>query len=86
MKTIKKILKPITKHPIWTVIILCFILCFIDGYKTNQFNILGYFFLALFLLAAISPYIRKLRKQKAEKENAEYLAKKIAEQMNNNQQ
>lgn len=77
----KKIFEWIKRHPIWTVIIFCFILCFIDGYGKGTFNVPGYAFIALFLIALISPYIRKLRKQKADKENADYLAKKITEEM-----
>lgn len=77
----KASLKFILKHPIITTTIICLILCFIDGRENRQWNIAGYAFLELFIIALLSPYIRKLRQDKQAKEDADYLAKKIADEI-----
>lgn len=76
-------MKFIKNHPVWTTIIICFILCLANGYKSGEYDILGYIFLCLIILAAISPIIRKLNRKKEEKNNADYLAKQIALEINN---
>lgn len=81
MNFFKKVWSFIKNHPIWTVVIFCTILCFIDTYNNKKVNGYGYIFLALFLLALISPYIRKLRRDKQTKKDNDYLAAKIAEEI-----
>lgn len=73
----------ILRHPIWVTTIICVILCFLDGKDKGEWNFAGYAFLEFVILALISPYIRKLRRDKANKEGMDYLAKKIAEEIKN---
>ena len=75
---VKAIFNFIKNHLIITTAIVCLIICFIDGYNKNEYNIMGYFFLFLFIVACLSPIIRRINKNKTEKKQADYLAKQIA--------
>ena len=75
-----KIFDFIKKHPIWTIWIATFILYMINAVTTNNPNPAGYFILGLFLMALFSPLIRRARRRKENKEDMDYLAKKIAEE------
>lgn len=82
MKTILNLLNSIwnfiKNHMIWSALILCFILCFADGFKTNEYNIAGYACVFGALVALLAPFIRNQRIKKQRKEENEYLAKQIA--------
>lgn len=80
MEILKKILNFIKNNIIWTIIIICLMLCFIDGYKTEEYNTYGYILMALVLIAAFAPIIRKQRMKKEKKQEIDYLAKKIVEE------
>ena len=75
-----KILNLIKKHPIITIWIVTFILYMVDGMKNGVPNPAGYFIIGLFLTALFAPLIKRARRKKENKENMDYLAKKIAEE------
>ena len=75
-----KIFDLIKKHPIITIWIVTFILYMINAMSTGNPNPAGYFIIGLFLMALFSPLIRRARRRKENKEDMDYLAKKIAEE------
>lgn len=75
-----KIFDFIKKHPIISIWIITFILYMINAMKTGNPNPAGYFIIGLFLMALFSPLIRRARRRKENKEDMDYLAKKIAEE------
>ena len=75
-----KIFNFIKKHPIITIWITTFILYLVDATKTGVPNPAGYFIIGLFLMAVFSPIIKRTQRRKEEKQNMDYLAKRIAEE------
>lgn len=67
-------------HPILTMFITWFVITFIDGYKTRNWNFAGCALLTLIIFAFFAPFIRNARAKKERKEEIDYLAKRIAEE------
>ena len=72
----------IKSHPIWTIWITTFIMYLFNAVRTGNPNPAGYFVIGLFLMALFSPLIKRSRQRKENKENMDYLAKRIAEEQN----
>lgn len=83
MTIIKKIINFIIDHPIISMLVTGLIFTFVAGYSTKQWNI-AYFLPAIILFAFLAPFIRKAQAKKQKKNEADYLAKKIAEEVNKN--
>lgn len=79
MKTIKKIIKFIYMHPIWTMLIGIFISAFISFTKNgNSFTGTIVF---LIIYAFFAPFLRTAREREIRKQEYDYLAKKTAEEI-----
>lgn len=80
-----KIINFIKNHLIWSILIFTLILYFINGISTGNPNPAGYFVIFLFLVALFAPLIRRTREKKQKQKENDYLAKKIAEEIQSKQ-
>lgn len=65
----------------WSVFILGIIITFISGSQTGQYTFVGGYGTSLILFMFIAPFIKRARDKKAWEAEADYLAKKIAEEL-----
>ena len=79
MKTIKKFIKIIYMHPIWTMLIGMLISSFISFTKNDGSFAGAIVFLIIY--AFFAPFLRTAREREIKKQEYDYLAKKTAEEI-----
>ena len=80
-----KLIYFIKNHLIWSILIFTLVLYFINAISTGNPNPAGYFVIFLFLVALCAPLIRRSREKKQKQKENDYLAKRIAEEIQSKQ-